>query len=825
MRFVAALATLAISLCLSGHCSAKDVVARFDIPSGDLIGALERIANQSKVEFIYSAQDLLGLLTAGLHGQFTVEQAIRELLQNTQLVVSVHPSGAFLVARRQQASRQLDEARPNREDGKSARDTGGSSNRAKYDLTEILVTASKRLESIERIAGGISVISSEQLADRGANELEDYLGVVPGAAMQSYGHTGFDTVFIRGIAPQGLGPTVATYVDEIPVGPAGALTRGAYFTVDLDPTDLERVEVLKGPQGTLYGASSLGGVVKYVTRAPDLAKANLRISEEFSSTEHGASGMTVRISGSLPLVDQQLAIGVSAFYRHAGGFIDDRGVGGPDTNRANDRGFRAVVLYEPVINLSVRITALEQTDTSHGNDVVDYNLSTGRPVGPSLSQLRYVDEPSFTRLQLFSAQLQYHLPSFDLISASGYSSLQPDNVLDETAALGQLGFSWVTPQNPVGYHTDEPAHNLSQELRLESHRLGIMEWMLGGFFQHESLQSAFFNTAYESPTSEPPLGQSFREGTLTEHAAFADATAYLRPDFDVTVGFRHSSLAQTRSQHVNGLLYNPGNPYGYDNSDQEFRESADTYLVALRWQTTENLMLYGRAASAYRPGGGRDLPPGAPPNLTDYYTSDSLWSYETGIKGHTPGRRAKFDFDVFWIRWTNIQTLQPLANGQDVDGNAGTAHSRGMEFQTVLGPFAGLTLDANAALTDARFTESLPQTGVFDGERLFYVPKWTAALSAKYQRALGNGWELAASAEGTYQSLRLDQYRTPLPAYSIWNARVEFAREHYRIAMYCDNATDKLALLGYDASGATSPYGFAVNRPRTVGIEFAQELY
>jgi outer membrane receptor protein involved in Fe transport len=316
-------------------------------------------------------------------------------------------------------------------------------------------------------------------------------------------------------------------------------------------------------------------------------------------------------------------------------------------------------------------------------------------------------------------------------------------------------------------------------------------------------------------------GDAYRVGALTEYAVFSNATLYLGSKFDVTLGFRDSHISQTRLRRAEGLLYNPTDPSVFTTSYQKFTESSNTYLASARYRVTDDTLLYARAASGYRPGGGRTVPAGAPAGFLDYYTSDSLWSYEAGFKMRELQGRLTLDTDAFWINWSNIQTLQPVG-GLTVDGNAGTAMSRGVEAQIDYVVFKGFDVGMNSAFTDAHFTQSVANIDVTDGERLYFVPKWTATAYTEYSRPVAGGWRGFAGGDYQYQSQRLDSNRNPLPSFSIWNVHFGVRNDQYRANFYVNNLTDKIALTGSNnGSVSGAPHGFAINTPRTFGVTVA----
>ena len=829
-----------------------DPVKSIDVPPGDLVTALDLLATQAGVECVYSAPQLKGLRTSGVRGNLTAEEAVKKLLEGTNLTVTAHKDGALLISAPAPPATRLDDpggtassdhspmttqdretlrlgqAAPLGASGRDPRNSNPENWGPGYDdqeLAEIIVTASKRREEISKTGISVSAVSGEELEDRSANSLQDYLAFIPGVSLQSLGTPGFGEISIRGIAAQSVGATVATYIDGVPFGPTSALTENAMFTLDMNPTDLERVEVLKGPQGTLYGASSMGGLIKYVTRAPDLNNPEFRAVEDYNQAANGGPGAKISGAVSLPLIPGELAVRLNGYYLHEGGYITDVGVGGEDTNRDNNRGFHASLLYRPFEALSIRLNAITQDTAVHGQDVVDVNLATGQPVYGGWTQLRYLPEPFTNSVRLYSAEVDYRIGKFDFVSATSYSSLAPRDTFDSTAVFAAIGQPPSSLQTPVGGSAEFPSHKVTQEWRLDADRMGPVEWMAGLFFQHEDVVDYVNEQQFSLPTLTPIANfiESFRTGTLTEYAGFANLTYYVVPSFDVTAGFRDSHISQTSYRGASGLLDNPGNPSQYDTSYQAFSESSDTYSFGARWRITDDILWYARAASGYRPGGGRTIPAGAPPGYKDYYSADSLWDYESGIKVRALGGRLTFDADAFWINWKNIQTLQPVLPGSIVfnDSNAGTALSRGAEAEVKYIPVKGVTVGANGAFTQAKFTQTVPMVAE-NGEPLFFVPKYTATVYGDLSHPVGRGWNGFVGADYQYTAERLDSNRTPLPAYSIWNFRFGVRDSHFRANVYVNNLTNKMAFLGYGNGGFGAPYGFAVNQPRTVGVMFSQ---
>ena len=501
-----AIALLLCSLSIAAHAIADNTARHaINIPAQDLGGALQQLAKQSGTDLIYRPDQVRGLKTPGAVGQFSTQEAVSKLLRGTQLTVSQDASGALLIATplAPSAARTREAAGQAEDTNRSPSTPGEVGKRASQDfqlaqvdqagagaavedtssplrLQEIVVTASRRAESLSQVGSAVSAISGDELLQRSADSLQDYVAFIPGVSLTSQGAAGYGVIAIRGIAPQGNGASTATYIDEIPVGASGATTRSAFFTADLDPEDLERVEVLKGPQGTLYGASSLGGVIKYVTREPNLTGTDISLFEDGNYTQHGDAGEKVRGSFSTALIDNVLGVRASAYYRHDPGFVDDIGVQGSGVGGVNATGARLALLFKPSDVLSVKLSAMFQEMRQGGLSVVDTNTTDFAPTYGRYAQLRYESEGLDEQTRLFSSEIHYHFGLFDLLSATSYSRIDPTGLADDTASFAAYGLGPVSPTNPAQDASQDHTNKVTQEFRLTSARIGIAEFMLGG---------------------------------------------------------------------------------------------------------------------------------------------------------------------------------------------------------------------------------------------------------------------------------------------------------------------------------------------------------
>ncbi|MGH8635183.1 MAG: TonB-dependent receptor, partial [Burkholderiales bacterium] len=306
-------------------------------------------------------------------------------------------------------------------------------------LGEVVVTAQKREETLREVPLSVSVISSQQLEDFHVTRLTDIAAYVPGLQVTSSGAPGLTSISLRGIAPVSASATVATYIDENPLGSSGFFQAANALALDLLPYDIERVEVLRGPQGTLYGASAMGGLLKYVTRGPDLSDGEFRIGIGASDVEGaGDLGRDLRVGANLPLVEGRLALRASYARNEIPGYVDDAQRGGQDINDGTQESARVALLWQVSDAVGLDFTATRQSIDSDNNGTVALNTATQGPLLDDLQTLRFVDEPFEKEIDFYSATLNWDLGWADFISASGYSDVSTDVRQDFTFAFGEL---------------------------------------------------------------------------------------------------------------------------------------------------------------------------------------------------------------------------------------------------------------------------------------------------------------------------------------------------------------------------------------------------
>ncbi|WP_417620210.1 TonB-dependent receptor [Parasphingorhabdus sp.] len=689
----------------------------------------------------------------------------------------------------------------------------------------IVVTAQKREQKLQDIPFSISVVSGEELQEQGASSLVDYSGYVPGMQVTSSGTPGQGTVTLRGIAPLSGSSTVGTYLDDAPVGSSNIYNRANSFAIDLLPYDIQRVEVLKGPQGTLYGASSIGGLVKYVTVSPKTSGYDVRGGVEIFDVKGGDGfGWAANTLVSVPVVDEKLGVSGSFSWRSTPGWVDS--VNNTDLDDQNDyeqRGGRVALLWTPTEALSVKLSGLWQSIDSGGNAQYAADLA-GNNVGDGRSFNNILAEPFNFDLDYYAATIDYDFGGLTLTSATTYSQTQSSQNTDATYIFGVL-FPLLTggaiPPGLTPFTIDLGLEKWTQEFRLASESGGRFEWLVGGFYTEEDTTNTQFIPAFDM-NGDPiaalnPLAIASLPATYKEYAVFGNGTFRFNEQFELTAGMRWAHNKQTFRQISSGSLVPVADDPGQSS------ESVFTYSVSPQFRINENAMIYARVASGYRPGGPNTNVPGIPPQVD----SDSLTNYEVGIKAETAGGMVSLDVAAFYMDWSDIQITRTFG-GISGQANGGKAKSQGIEGTLIVRPTAGLSLTATGSYTDATLKEDAPEINGLAGDRLPNTPKFSGAARLDYGFGLGeqaNGsFGIGVRHSGARPSLvdsdPLSLRSEPFTSVDI-TAGVTFD-EHWTLRAYARNVFDNSGDLNHAIAtdGLNQPSFISITplQPRTVGV-------
>jgi iron complex outermembrane receptor protein len=627
----------------------------------------------------------------------------------------------------------------------------------------IIVTAQRRRQVLIDVPQSISVVTGENLERLQAKTFLDYAHLVPGLNI-TQDNPGQSRLILRGINTGSVGSTVAVYVDDMPFGQSGSLANGAILAGDFDTFDVARIEVLRGPQGTLYGANSLGGVLKFVTALPDFGKFEVRAEAGGETIRGGGTGALANAMVNVPL-GNNLAFRASGFYHRTPGQVDAFGRTGTNIDDSESYGGRASLLFKPDDRFSVRLFALAQKIAANSPStfeadpatLVPVNPITGTPTGREQLRFEKIPETHDIDYRLYSGTIDYNLGFANLTSITSYSTQKQNQITDiSTNAARGLANALYAPAAPntvgLAFQNNASLKKFTQEVRLVSPSSTTFDWLIGGYYTHETtgLAQIFEPFTLATQTFIPRAlvfgGQQLQEfvtasidAQYREYAAYASATVHFGPHFDLTGGLRYSDNRQSSRQQVNQL--GTGAP--------QFGKSSEgvlTWSVSPRFELNKHAAIYARVAKGYRPGGPNFIPPGAAANFPTDFKSDTLVSYETGIKAETADHVFSIDAAAFYVDWNNILILtsaNSAAGPVGVNANGKRARTYGAEATVTLRPTRGLNIAMNGAYTNAKLRDDttalggLNLTGGLRGDELPFTPEWQGNISAEYEWMAG----------------------------------------------------------------------------------------
>ena len=696
----------------------------------------------------------------------------------------------------------------------------------------IVVTASKRDESIQNVPIAMSALTGAQLEQINAVRFEDYASTIPSLSYTTE-RPGETQVTLRGITSGVNQPnaTVATYVDDVPFGSSNSDAAGSLLTPDFDTFDLSRIEVLEGPQGTLYGANSLGGLIKYVTNAPELNNFDGKVQLDFGSTETGGIGYGGKLMLNVPIVTDELAVRTVLYRREDGGFIQDVGVGGRNSNTDDFTGGRVELLFQPRADFSIRLNAFIQDIQSDGASTVDVDPRTLQPVYGDLKENRLFQENFEERYNLYNAVVNWDLGFANLTSSSAYSTFKEDSQADISEFYSQLGpaFGFTPSQFAVNEIEPTSVDRWTEELRLASPQNHELEWQLGSFVDGQRTMQNQNIFAYIQPQHSlfAQLAAAQLPASYFEYAFFGNVDYYLTEDIDIQAGLRWGRNQQSFTLGAEGPLVG-----GNDSSPPASSSESDTtFAVSPRWHITKDAMVYARIASGYRPGGPNDIPPGGQGIVPPVQQSDSVQSYEVGAKTEWLDHRLVVDVSAYHVDWDDVQ-LTSSVNGFSFGGNGGAALSQGFELHTAYKPVQGLTLGFNGSYTDAYLTKDAPGVGGQTGDALPTVPRWGASASADYTMPLTNDLDGVIGGSFRYVGSRMSDFglqagRVRIPAYNVFDLRMGVEDDTVSAMLFVKNLFDERGISTIEdtlAPTPTSPYQATVIQPRTIGLSIIKQF-
>ena len=742
-------------------------------------------------------------------------------------------------------------------------------------IETVVVTANKRKEDASKVGSSVSVIRGDDLVAEHITSFEDITRALPNMSFSGGGGggntgngPGLSNIQIRGISSQAGSATVGVYLDDVSMTVANLYSLGS-----AEPKffDLDRVEVLRGPHGTLYGASSMGGTIKFVSKQPDLTETTNEFYTDVSNTQGGGTNYTAYGITNLPLIPSQMALRLGVETAYKSGYINQVSPVTGSTiasgiNNEYDTVFKAALKWMPTKNLTITPAVFYQQVTTGDIDVSYINL-------PENETSKLVREPGSDQLLVPSLTANYGLDFGDLTSVTSYFQRKFNRTQDGTTVnspyIGSLisipSLSAVVSGLPSAVYLNNQVRQFSEEVRLASHpydqSVSPFTWLAGGYVSdlHTSVSdnepifgiNSAFAAAGVSPSDPNVLAGAIPEGFPgdssyfaqrhyhdTQDAIFGELNYYVVPTLHATVGVRYLQTKDTLDR-VGDLYYNVSpltDANGYIHTVSSSNGNATTPKVSLTWDLDKTDTLYASAAEGYRAGGSNFPIPqaycGLPGPAPQSYGSDSLWSYEMGDKSRFFNNRLSVEASVFYVNWKNLQQQIPLGCGFNYNTNVGDATSYGAELSFKAKPASSVLIGLDIGATHATLTDNAGAnagvTGAVDGANIPGVPKFNVALTGQYDFHIsgdtygfvrGEGhW--TGSSNGALDPNNPDYTR---PSYSTFDASAGASMGKWELSLYVKNLFNNDTIIQHPVVQSVENEGYRI-APRTIGITFSGKL-
>ncbi len=705
----------------------------------------------------------------------------------------------------------------------------------------------------------MTAVSGEDLKERGISNVADLIRDIPGVSAKA-GGTGQTEYTIRGLSSSaGVAPTVGFYLDDVPLS-SPTVSSGGMSPVDPDLYDLARVEVLRGPQGTLYGASSMGGTIKLVPESAKLNQFGGSAQAIASVTEQGGLNGTVNAALNVPVMQDVAALRLVVTEKRLSGWIarvsestmpigdpaDPTGSRGnvagqvPDhvTPRSNNTrldGIRASMVIQPNDRLNITPSFLYQRTRLGAPDTFDGDPGCCKHYEPD-----NIAEPFRDQFSISSLKVDYDFNAVTLTSVSGYSKRQKRRVEDESESLQRLfGLpSYSIAGGGLGPITNVELNStgqFTQELRLTSNDEGRFRWILGVFLSR--LTARFHGESDGSPeAAQAVLGNSdiFHqsiEDVLLQKAIFGNVSYDITKDLKITTGVRVFGSSARDATSSTGYILGDSPQH-----DTGVKSSGTTPMVNASYSVDPTSMVYATIAKGYREGAaqqsvgtncGGDL---AALGLTAAplrYNPDSVWSYELGSKNRFFNNSLTLNVAAYAQDWMNVQRFVTLPTcGYVFVANAKKAQSTGFEIEAAYRVLPGMTVNLAVGHTHAFYVDDDPEFGSVRGQRLEGVVGWTASSSLQFDRPLTDRYDLTSNLGVNYtgHSLVNRDVLTTLPAFTLFDGRVGVKADKWSGTLFVDNITNRHPSTNIGDSLLFTLVGLdkrATARPRTIGFDFS----
>jgi outer membrane receptor protein involved in Fe transport len=696
---------------------------------------------------------------------------------------------------------------------------------------DIIVTAQKRSERLQDVPLSITAYTERSIEQQGIQRFEDYAARTPGIHLSRDGTQ--SSFSIRGIQGTSTADTTSAtagiYVDDYPLYD----TWFRFSSPDIRVFDVQRIEVLRGPQGTLYGATSLSGSIRIITNKPDLTAFGAKVEGTLSTTDgSGRPNFDVDAMVNIPLVSDKVGIRAVGYVRRDAGYIDNIVQNKTNVDDRRTYGGRFYLSAKPNETLTLLASVSYQRDEQDDQSATFYFPTATRTISQYNSAT-----PDVTRSNLLIAELSANqvIGDGNLSLSATYGRNTSHNTLDASPFSALFGV-------PAPTSLDQPGKSNTKilEARYTSDATKPIRYVLGAYYNDRS--RSFEQNSFQ-PALAPIYGTSriyevSADQQASEYAAFGEATWAFAPHFEATAGLRVFRNTYHFSSDVSGLLNNPFAPLVSSVTNVHNNQTSTTPRFSLSYKPVRNINIYATASKGYR-FGLTNFNSGSNSGIPLTYKSDSLWNYEAGVKATLMGGRLTLNTSGYYIDWSNIQLTFIAPNGQGFITNAGDARSYGMESEFSFRPSPAFEFNGAISVGKAELTKDNPNIqrraasargpaiiGVFAGDRLPGSQKFSASGGIQYNiRNIGPG-DAYVRVDDIYVGSSYTDFikagSLKIGDYNLVNLRVGYKLEKYEITAFADNVGNSRGIVNAvpnaDVIGLTDA-AYRV-RPRTIGVTF-----
>lgn len=802
-----------------------ETVFQLNIPAIRASEALDRLAEKTRHALFYPTHELKSVKTKQLKGLYTLPEALRILLEGTPLRAVVTPKGVIVI------SMNIDGANDKRRawetnsmktkrnilaaavgvalsGGVIADEGDATSEDLGWMLEEVVVTAQKREERLIDVPISISAISGEALDNAHIQNIGDLSFAVPNLSITENA-PGYQTIVVRGVGNVlGSSVSVGVFLDEIPV------SNDPFYTPDLQVLDLKRAEVLKGPQGTLYGQGSMGGAIRYITNDPSFEGIEGQLTLSAYSTRKGSWSEEFTGFINIPIIEDTLGFRISGTYKDKSGWIDQPLANREDINDSELTNIRIKGLWQISDDLSVKATVIR-----HRNDYEGLNIVNNEPYGQSnYQQAVFRTEPvvgglsnaegGVSNYDLYNLTISYDFNFATLFSVTSLSDRETNTT------ESQLREQTIGPIEFLAVNIYAAGNSFSQDLRLVSSRDTAFDWTLGIFYT--DLETEFDNDHFWSihPCCEGinDFGRYPRDITSESIAYYGDLSYTLTDQLTVGVGMRYFEDDRTRINFygdANGIL-----------REEDFDNLSSR--IYLSYALADEVNIYASVSEGFRSGGFSDVAATKP-----IFEPELLTAYELGVKSVLLNNRLRNELAFFYSDYTDyiVNSFDPITLVVTTD-NAGEAVVKGIEWSLEWSASDQLNLGFNGAVTEGEFTKI--NTGVksnITGDSLPHTPKYSFSVYADYNfnwsRSVPGVFRLNYNRVGkssiTNRDLGLINPTPETETFGFLNTQISAQWQSFSVELFADNLLDENRVTNASLYGRQTPQ----HRPRSIGLAFS----